>query len=288
MTDLEASFTYAPAAADDAAWSALLVDGANDTGDTFLASGSEGGALLDQMSALCTTDNASQFEASRASLGWDVALSTWLSARPPSLRDRVRGWMKDAGPRARGDLTLHIGAGAQTGLASVTLETFAAFHASDIGLTAEGSFAWVADAGDNVTLNGAMMLPASMLIAHAADAIAAADVAGAADVPSALGLVVDCDDLAVSLVGNGTSYAGCDATCTANLCRTALATAWSTASAASSTLNKQTQVAFSASAAATVGDEAEPTDFSGGWIGLVVAPTGQSELEGDATATLPN
>ncbi len=118
-------------------------------------------------------------------------------------------------------------------------------------------------------LSGAIDLASTPLVAHEADAHAAPTVTGAIDVPSAIALGIDCAGLASSLVGSGVSYGACDAACTADLCGTALATAWNVTATATAGGTDLVTMTITASAPADVGDRAEPAYVQGGWLGNV-------------------
>jgi hypothetical protein len=290
-TNLQTILTMAPDPVDRQAWDAMLEAATAKTLSAFVPEGMpESTALLDAMLASAPASAVSDFTTSRTQGTYEAKTSSWLAAHPPALRVRATAWTTAAKPDAFGDIGLHIDPGKSAGLAEVTLQTFGILPANEAGVTTRVPFGWTADAktttlDDTVHLSGSVYVSPTALVTRAADRHAVLDVPGSKGVPSALATQVDCAGLATALVGAGTSYPGCGATCTAILCAAGLEEMWTRAHEASATSLEVTQVGLTASARAEVGDDAEPVAFTGAWVGQVAAPGNKSfALKGVAKA----
>ena len=297
-TNLESSFSFEPDATGATAWSAMLDGAITEAATAFVPpTSTEAGALLDAMRAAVPSASQTGFDTARGAGGWDMLAATWLGQHAPTLEARALGWLNEGKASDLGTLAAHLHAcdgssscgGDKTslGYVTVTLETFASWTASDIGMSVRSmQFAWAADANDTVHLSGSVHLWPTALVTHSADARAALDVHGATDVATAVAMQVDCGGLASAILGTATaSYPGCGPTCTASLCKTGLGAMWSRASGASETGNDDHIIAMTASAPATVDDTAQPVQFSGAWVGHVGATTNTTfAMKGAATA----
>ena len=216
---------------------------------------------------------AAQFAERRASAGWDAVVAQWLDAHAPLPRDRVLALMSEGRAASSGDMVLGLTPGPSVGLARVALLRIGLLEIETAGVRARAPFGWTADPDDAVHLAGSMHLRPSAFVALAADHHARELVAGAADAPSALAHAsqLDCAGLADQLLGatpTATSYEGCDAACTTQLCARGLANAWRAVREAS-TSAEEVQIGIAASAQARVGAYAEPLFFEGAWVGQV-------------------
>ena len=269
-TNLDASFTFAPDGAGTAAWSSMLDAAVTQAGAAFIPAGAtESAALLDASRALVPSASQAAFDAARVAGGWDAVASTWLKSRAPTLASRALTWLDAGKPDDLGTLSAHLATGDGPGYSTVSLTSFGPFNAGLAGMSVLSPFGWMADANDAVHLAGTVHLWPTALVTLSADARATADVTGAADVSTALATQIDCAGLATALVGAGTSYPSCDATCTATLLRGALAAMWRRAKTASADVNDDVSIGMTASAPAVVGDNAEPVQFAGAWLGRV-------------------
>jgi hypothetical protein len=227
-------------------------------------------AILDAMAAAVPQSATSQFGTARTQDGWDTTASAWIEAHGSAPHALVDTWLRTGATTAIGDVTaqLTVAAGQTAGEASLVLDTFSALNATAAGVTVPAPFAWTADANDVVHLAGALRLAPTALVCAAANAPAVAAVSGASGVASALAQSIDCNGLAIALVGaTGTSYAGCNADCTGSLCETALGAMWQMAHDASTNASDFVSVSMTTSAPATVDDNAAPASFTGAWVG---------------------
>jgi hypothetical protein len=282
-TNLEATVTFVPDAAGADGWAGMLDAAIASAEGAFVpaSAAGEGGALLDAMRAAVPAASQAAFDAGRMQGAWDTNATSWLEQHGPSLSSRAASWLGAGKSSALGVLAAHLGPGRNPGLATVTLESFAGFDAASAGLslTQNGQFAWTADADDTVHLEGTVHVAPTALAARAADAQAAAQVPGSTGVASALAGQIDCVSFASALVGNGSSYPMCDATCTASLCARGLAGMWNRAAGASGAANDDLLVQITASAAASVAVDAArppvddvtpaPARLAGTWVGRV-------------------
>lgn len=272
--DLASSFTFEPDTTQLAGWSRMLDAAIARAAEAFVAQGtSESAALLDAMRAQVPSASRSQFDTSRAQGTWDSRTTTWLGQHAPTMRERAVGWMAAAKANAIGSLSASL-LPAQPGYASLSVASFAGFDTAKIGMSSRAPFTLAADADDVLHVSGTVHLWGSALACTVADVRARAAVAGASDVPTALATVVDCNGLANALVGAGSSYTGCASACTAQLCSQALASMWTSAHDASSGANDDATIDVTASAAATIADDASPASFAGAWVGQVASTGG--------------
>jgi hypothetical protein len=284
QTDLEATFTFEPDAADAAAWKRMLGAGRTSAAGAFFAApASEPKALLDGMRAtIGSASDQALFDAARAQNGWDSKVTSWLGARTPSMHDRAVAWMNAVEAAPIGSLVLQMKPGSLPGTALVSLTSFGPLDATNAGLATSGTFDWTADAQDDVHLAGSVRLWGSTLVARAADALAQKDVSTARTVAAAVATQIDCAGLGSALASGGYSYGQCNAACTADACKTAIEARWIAATTTATTDADQTEIKLTASAKVDVGDYAEPLHFAGAWIGQVTAPSGSSGMKGAA------
>ena len=270
QTDLETTFSFAPDSTDAAAWSHMLDGAIAQAANAFVPQGAtESQLLLDAMRAIVPSSSQAAFDANRSQDAWDTRAASWLAQRTPSMRDRAVAWMTAAKPDAMGDLVAHLGPGQSAGYATMKLESLGALDATTAGLAVISPFTWTADAADVVHLGGALHVWPTALTCTAGDARARAAVSGSTDTATALASQIDCAGLSTALVGGGASYPGCASSCTASLCGQALAVMWTGARDASSAGGDDLPIGITASAPALVGDDAEPTAFTGAWVGQV-------------------
>ncbi len=271
---LASTFTFEPDATQLAGWSRMLDGSVARAAEGFVPQGTgEGPALLNAMHARVPTASQSQFDLARSQGTWDSRTATWLGMHTPTMRDRAIGWMAAGKADALGSLAASVLPAQPSGYASLSLQSFAGLDTAAIGMSAPSPFTFSADPDDVLHLSGTLHLWGSALACATADIRAREAVAGSSDVPSALATLVDCTGLASSLVGVGSSYAGCGAACTASLCQQALVAMWKTGRSASSVANDDVTIDVTASAPAIVADDASPAQFAGAWVGQTMSTT---------------
>ena len=281
QTDLDVTLTFDPTSY-EGDWGPMFDAAAGRASSAFL-SGTESYALLDAIRAtIALSADKQTFDQARTSGGWDAKVTTWLGAHAPSMHERVQTWMAAAKSDPIGSLLIHLTATSESGNASASPTSFGGIAAADVGITAPSAFAWSADAADAVHLSGNVLLQATPLVTHLANAHAVSAVPQSTDVASALANAIDCTGLMANVVASGVLYGQCGAACAADACRTAIASAWSAACAPSIAADVAT-LKLTASGIAQVGDAAEPVTFTGAWLGQVSAATGQFATKGTAS-----
>jgi hypothetical protein len=270
--DLATTLTFEPDATQLSGWTTMLDAAIARAADGFVPEATgEAGVLLDAMYAVVPPASQASFDAARTTGTWDSRTATWLGQHTPTMRDHAITWMTAAKPDTLGSLTASILPSQSLGYATLSLASFVGLDTATIGMSAGSTFAFTADADDVLHLSGTLHLWSTALVCETANGRARQAVSGSTDVPSALALLADCDGLATSLLGGGTSYPGCGATCTASLCQQALGVMWKKAHDASSTANDDATIDVTASAAATIADDATPATFSGAWVGQIAS-----------------
>jgi hypothetical protein len=273
-TDLEARFTFEPQPSELTAWNDLLTSASNLALAAFSPVGTtqdEAARLLDAMSD--ASGQTAAFGFARTQGAWDGKVKTHLAQRPPSLRVRAEAWLSAGLPSTLGDLVVHLASGPGPQQATLALVTLGAADAKTAGYAAPLPFLWAADgAEDAVRLEGSLQIAPSALACATADVDAAAKVPGAKDVPTALSLAVDCPALATTLGGFG----ACTGSCMEQLCGKALGSLWAKGRDASSAAQQMAALRVNLGTKVTVGESAEPTAFSGAWVGDVKPGSGPS------------
>jgi hypothetical protein len=141
---------------------------------------------------------------------------------------------------------------------------------------------WSADPGDTLLLGARIGWSPSKLIASLGANVGRAQT-GAADVGGALAAAIDCSSVSKLLLAAGAeqgriSFGSCDAPCTTDLCAQALGAMWQAATRALPSTSAVVDI--SATAKATVDDEARPGSSAGSFKGSIVvgsaAPTSVS------------
>lgn len=283
-SQLLSTFTFTPDPVDATAWSTALGYAATQAVDALSATKQdEATHLLDAMAD--STANPSEkaaFTKARGSLGWDAITAAWLYGHG-SIRDLSQGWLQQGLPLTQKDVSVNLGSSTTLGSADVTVDSLGSIPASTAGISAPAPFTWTADQGDVLHIQGALQVLPTALAAAAANAIAVTAVPTSTDVPSALAIDLDCAGLGVAIASGGYAFSTCDATCIKTLCSAGLAAMWTNAAGTSSALAQEILVTINASAAAIVGDYAEPVSFSGAWVGTVTAPSAKFASKGAAS-----
>ena len=267
--------TYTP----DAPFAALLADMTGTLTDAFLPVGSKDGTvLLDAMEVLVPTASAATFTQRRMSKSWDALANQHFAALSPGIEERVQAWVAAGLVLQAPVIEAGVAAAGKPSHPSVKVVQFGDLDAITAGVV-PGVFTWSAQPNDSVLLAGKLAWAPSRFAAAAALPAAQQDFPQATTVAAALTSAVDCQGLATALGSFGT----CDVACVAQLCGVAVTARWNGAS----TMGPAGWVDIEASAAATVGDAAQPTALAGHWVGTFSDGTLAVMVNGDLTGTTP-
>ncbi len=268
-TDVNAGFTFDLAAKDKATLTSNLSGVVTQALPAFFPD-MEPKRLLDAMfDALQSSNDKAAFSAKRTQASWDGAVGTWLSARPPTMQSRATAWLTAATPKVPGELRGHL-MGTASDKATFTPTTFGGLDATQTVLV-KNPFTIGADTDDTLKLNGDFAIWPTRLVAVAAGAEAKVDFPAATSVPSALALAIDCNGLGASLANQGYAFATCDGSCTAALCKQAIASRWEAYAGSSEKQGNKLDVNFTASAATQFDDDAVPQSYNGSWVGQLAS-----------------
>jgi len=272
LTDMSATFTFIPST--DPTWQAAMAIAAANVGNGFFGSASDGPALLDEMRTQVPPSEQADFDSNRDAGAWNASASSWLTTHAPTIHDRASTWLSDATGDGVGPLVMHLGVGPSVGTATVTPTSLGPLAAPLAGLSAPTPFNWTAAADDTVHLAGPVVLSSYPYVAHLADTHAAASVTNpTSDVPGAIASEIDCQGLASSLLGTTNAYGTCGASCFGYVCVNALEAAWNGALGSPANGSDGVTITLTVGDPASVGDEAEPHDFQGGWLGQLTGTT---------------
>jgi hypothetical protein len=255
----------------DAARSAML-DGAADDLE----------ALLDAMQGLLDEPQASEFEKLRSEQSWDLALAENLGdGARDLLRRTAAAWMREGQQRLfvsdafRTEVESDLDAKADVPGATrarMRFVSIAGHSPKEAGFPKVATALWSADSRDTLLLSGEVSWYPSRLLGALAFGPARAAYPTAKSTAEALAFELGCSVVASTLVLSSPGWVypatdrdpACTGTCAAKLCRTAVATLWERARLSSG--NPQV-FEFSATGAATVGNEAEVVAVAGTWVG---------------------
>jgi hypothetical protein len=252
-------------------------------------------ALLDAMSG-STADAAEQslFETARQNNAWDQALVPTLGGATQAqkaIRMLVEPWLAEGAELLAGEDLIQgslRSSGANPGLATLKLEKLAGVPIDELGSLGENQVSWEADPDDTVLLgtNPAILVLPSRLLGALAKA-PAKDAAPTTDgVPAALSELLACGDVASTLAAAG-SYPGCTQQCLEDLCDAALVTLWESFLDSSAESWNVAKLSITATAAATVDDEAAPIAFDGTWVGAFTLGPKSAPIGGSASGAKP-
>jgi hypothetical protein len=212
--------------------------------------------------------NQGELRARRMTGKWDAVTTDWIAKRGGDVRNSARSALLAAQTGVNGPLFVRIDDASQ-GTAQVTIASLGQLTGSAM-LRTPTRFAWTADASDTLTLKGELVLAMPSLVAAAGDERARQS--GATDIATSIATnAIGCAGLASALAAADTTGL-CGATCLDSLCRSAITSAW--ASATTPLHSQEVHLSVSAVASAVVGDAAQPTAISGTWAGVVSAPDG--------------
>lgn len=246
-------------------------------------------ALLDGMRDATPLSSREAFSGVRMQNGWDSALeNAFGKTAARRLRDPAQRWL------SAGLLTLNapdalLGTVTAKGsAASFELRQVGSASPSDAGFDDRFAASWSADSSDTLILGTDLSwVPSRLATALALDP-ARLEFPEATSSASALALAVDCAQVGNVLAQYGVTpgiaaFGTCDQSCTAALCRTAVASAWAKAEAASG--DALATLSITATGAAQVGDDAEATAVVGSWVGELQTLGGAAPVSGALTAS---
>jgi hypothetical protein len=260
-------------------------------------------ALLNTMQESLPASQEEQFSSLRSERGWDLVLAEKLGEGGRDLlRETAEAWMR-AGQEAlfaadafRAEIRSDADAEDDLMGATPALLRFvdvAGHSPEDAGFPDVAPAAWSADPHDTVLVSGAVDWFPSRLLGALAEAPAKVAHPTAETTAEALGFELGCSVVASALVTASPGWVyeaagddpACTGTCTAKLCRSAVATMWEWATLASGE-NPQ-QFDFSATGLARVGNEAELVGLSGTWVGKDRDQTEAATAGGPFVGTAP-
>lgn len=272
------------------AFDKLLQASARVAEDALLGSAkSDVEALFDGMREAAPEASLEAFDVARTMGAWDSALeSAFGKSALRRLRDPAQRWLS-AGLLALNAPDALIGklAPLSSG-ATFTPSAVATASPGDAGLPGFFVANWSADSNDTVLLGMELNWEPSRLVTALAVAPALLEFPEATRVEQALALSVDCAQVGELLLANGTTpgsaaFASCDASCIANLCSDAVATAWSNAQLSSGA--QIDTLSVTGSGAAQVGDDARATGLSGSWVGELRTESATAPVSGALSAS---
>lgn len=253
------------------------------------SSGSDVQALLDAMQDATVAANRDTFDATRLAQGWDAALTSAFGHDAATrLRDPADRWLSaglqslDAPDAFRGQITA-LPAGALLELASV-----AGVTASEAGFPTSFQSTWSADSSDTLLLGTQLTWLPSRLVTALALAPALLEFPQAGSLESALAQSVDCQLVAQTLLAHGTTagvelYAGCDESCAASACTSAVSALWNKARDSSG--STVATLGVTGTGSAEVGDDAAAIAVDGSWVGELSIGQDSSPVSGTLSAT---
>lgn len=245
-------------------------------------------ALLDGMREATPATNRDAFDLARVSGDWDSALeSAFGKAAARRLRDPAERWLSAGllslnAPDALIGTLSPLGSGA-----TFTPSVVGTATPSDVGFTGSFVTTWSADSNDTVLLGMELNWQPSRLVTALAVEPALLEFPEATSIELALAESVGCAQLGEVLLANGESpgnstFAVCDERCTIDLCRSAVAAAWSNAQLSSGA--RIDTLSVTASGAAQIGDDARATGLSGNWVGELRTESGTAQVSGALSA----
>jgi hypothetical protein len=245
-------------------------------------------ALLDGMRETALGLDRDAFDLTRADKDWDGALeSVFGKTATRRLRDPAQRWL-NAGLAALNAPDALSGKLSPLGLgASFIPSGVGGASPDDAGFPGFFGAIWSADSNDSVLLGMELNWEPSRLVTALAVAPALAELPEADSVERALSLSVDCAQVGQVLLAAGSSpgliaFASCDESCAVKACESAVAAAW--ARAQQSSESEIATLSVTASAKATVGDDARATQLSGSWVGELSTENGSAQVSGALSA----
>jgi len=245
-------------------------------------------ALLDGMREATPAVNREAFDVARSESAWESALETAFGkGAARRMRDPAARWLS-AGLLALNAPDAFIGRLAPFST-EATFTPSAVGSASPSAAGFPGSFVvdWSAKSNDTVVLAMQLDWEPSHLVTALAVAPALAEFPEATSVERALALAVNCTQVAQVLVTYGESpgsatFTGCDESCAASLCNSAVAAAWGRARLSSAQTDT---LSITATGAAQIGDDARVAGLSGSWVGELQTENGSAQVSGALSAS---
>jgi hypothetical protein len=272
--DLGLTFAYVP---DPGAYAQVLADAGELLGESFLPTGSKVGAvLLNGMQSLAPPTSPVSFGQQRIDKGWDSLAEQHFAALSPGLRQQVGAWIAAGLVLQSTSIEADCKASGVPGQPAFTVTRFGDLDPALAGVAPKSAFTWTAQPDDSLLLGGALVWEPSRFAGAAALAPALQAFPDASTVPGALAEAAACHDLAKAMG----SFGACDLGCVEKLCGAALEARWDMALGASMKVGLPGKVTINASAAATVGDTAEPTAVSGHWYGKIGDGLAEASVSG--------
>ena len=254
-----------------------------------LCSGSDVQALLDAMQDATVAANRDTFDATRLAQGWDAALTSAFGHDAATrLRDPADRWMSAGLQSFQAPDTFQAQITALPAGALLELTSVAGVSASEAGFPTSFQSTWSADSSDTLLLGTQLTWLPSRLVTALALAPALVEFPQAASLESALAQSVDCQLVAQTLLAHGTTagvelYAGCDESCAASACTSAVSTLWNNARDASGTTIAT--LAITGTGSAKVGDDAAAIALQGSWVGELSIGQDSSPVSGTLSAS---
>lgn len=256
----------------------LFADAAALLGEAFLPSeSSDGSVLLNAMQALLAPADGATFAMQRSTDGWDAIADGHFAGLPLGPRAQLEVWAATGILIQPMSLRVTLSPGTAPESPAATVTAFGDVDAAGAGV-ALPAFTWSAQPNDNVLLAGDFTWEPSRFAGSAALGPALVQVPEATTLVEALAMAAGCHDLATAL----DAFGSCDSACLEALCAQALEARLDVALAASAA--SPAAVTIKATAAATVGDTAEPTTLAGHWIGTFSDAIFGIDVSGDVSA----
>jgi len=228
------------------------------------------------MAAGTAVSDATAFALARVEQGWDTVANAHFTGLEYGLRATCDDWAT-AGTMSQSTSFQANLAGAGGDQAVVMVTRFGDLDAASAGVTAAPSATWSGQADDSVLLSATLLWEPSRFAGAACLAPAQQEHPGVT-VAAALALEAHCDDLAAKMG----PFGACNVQCVEQLCDAAIQARWTAALETSQQTGTLNQLVVQASAAATVGDLAQPVILTGHWLGQVSDTSVQLALKGGA------
>jgi hypothetical protein len=285
-TQLDLSFG---ATSPSSALSKLMTSAATQATSALIGSSSDDvSSLLDAMNNATPAASRGAFGTARQTYGWDAALRSAFGANASSrLRDPANRWLGAGLTRFYATDTFVGQLGPIKGGARLGLNAVAQVSAADAGFPSRFPVSWSADSSDTLLLGTELSFVPSQLVTALAILPATTEIPQALSVETALAESVDCSLVGATLLAHGTAvgsaaYQGCDETCAANACISAIAALWLQAIDASG--SSIASLTVTGTGTTLVGDDASITSLTGSWVGQLQIGTDSAAAAGALSA----
>ncbi|MGC4088818.1 MAG: hypothetical protein QM756_13140 [Polyangiaceae bacterium] len=244
-------------------------------------------AVLDAMDAQLSASQRRTFRAARSVAAWDTSATQALGRGAATrLGDALTRWARDSQSALFSERALEASISSNATDASIPAlvpERMAGVSTEVIDVGASGGV-WSADPLDTLAFSASISWPAAALSCSISSGPARAET-GQADLASALAQLLSCVALGAELANEPSWGAGCDATCSADLCTRALGTVLANACAAST--QDRTTLSVLATSSAHVNDLAQADTIQGSWVGRLTHGLEQGETGGSLRGSRP-